>query len=157
MISWAEKGSVMTKMDFSAKTNIHGKIMRWDGKSKLKIDRGEGSVYGLFLYNVVSKRSKENWEDEELISLGFPPPSHDDTVSTTSEESAAAEEADPTIDMVPVAVTDKWSAPLLAVQAGGAEAPRCKFTTTTGPKTSWTAAGFALRAAGTHRKGFFQN
>ena len=83
------------KMDISAKKNIHGKIMRWNGKAKLKNDKGEGSVYGLFLYSVVAKRSKGNWEDEELTTLGIPPPSLDDTLPTTSEESATGVEVDP--------------------------------------------------------------
>ena len=52
-----KKGSVMTRMDRSINTNIHGKVLWWDGKAKLKVEMGEGAIYGLFLYNVVTRRS----------------------------------------------------------------------------------------------------
>ena len=65
---------MIARMDRSTKTNIHGKVLRWDGKAKLKVTPGERAIYGLYLYNVVTRRSESKWEEEELSSLGFPPP-----------------------------------------------------------------------------------
>ena len=110
-ITWAEKGSVMVRMDRSTKTNIHGKVLRWDGKAKLKVTPGTGSIYGLYLYNVVSRRSESRWEEEELSSLGFPPPPQAEGENSASEESTTTVEEDPTMDLEPVVVTKKWSEP----------------------------------------------
>ena len=77
----------MTRMDRSTNINIHGNVLRWDGKAKLKVETGEGAIYGLYLYNVVTRRSDSKWEEEELISLGFPPPPQAEGDSSASEDS----------------------------------------------------------------------
>ena len=47
----------------------------------------------------------------ELTDLGCAPAFVNDTITTTSEESAAEDEADPTIDLAPIVVTEKWTDP----------------------------------------------
>ena len=47
---WAEKARAFTKMDASSKANMHGKLIRWSGSAKIKVDDGEGEAYGLFFF-----------------------------------------------------------------------------------------------------------
>ena len=51
-------------MDASSKVNIHGKLLKWDGKAKIKVDIGEGDAYGLYLHNVRSPSTEEAWEEK---------------------------------------------------------------------------------------------
>ena len=108
---WSEKAYVFTKMDASSKVNIHGKLLRWDGKAKIKIDAGEGDAYGLYLYNVRRPSKDEAWEEEALSEMGFPDRSSDDVIPTTSEESGAEDTVDPTINLDPIIMTKKWESP----------------------------------------------
>ena len=121
----------------------------WDGKAKLKVEMSEGVIYGLYLYNVVARRSKSKWEEEELSSLGFPPPPQSEGHLFSSEESTTTEEEDPTKDLEPVVVTEKWS-------EARVEAHQCRCTTTTRRRILWTAGGFALRADGSLARETYQ-
>ena len=101
----------MTRMDRSARANIHGRWMRWPGEANIKVTKDSGAAFGVYLYTVVTERSTENWEDAALTELGFPSSSRDDTVSTTSEESEEGIAEDPTASLPPVVVTNKWGEP----------------------------------------------
>ena len=81
----------MTRMDRSIKTNIHGKVLRWDGPAKLKVTPGDGAIYGLYLYNVVTRRSESKWEEEKLSSFGFPQPPQAGDDASASEDSSTTE------------------------------------------------------------------
>ena len=98
----------MAKLDQSARTNIHGKWMRWSSVARIKVTREEGEVFGIHLYSVVKERSSEAWEETALTELGFPPASRSDTLSTTSEESGEDDGEDPTADLEPIIVTKGW-------------------------------------------------
>ena len=63
---------MMAKMDESSKLNIHGKLMRWNGKAEIKVDNGEGEVYIMYLHNVRNPSEEEAWEEEALVEMGFP-------------------------------------------------------------------------------------
>ena len=104
---WAEKASVMAKMDENSKFNIHGKLMRWNGTADIKVDSGDGDVYSIYLYNVRNPSEEETWEEEALEEMGFPLATHDDTISTTSEESGVDETDDVTANLEPILMTKK--------------------------------------------------
>ena len=42
----------MAKMYESSNGNIHGTLMRWNGKAAIKVDSGDGDVYSIYLQNV---------------------------------------------------------------------------------------------------------
>ena len=54
--TWAEKAAVMIKMDDSSKNNIHGKLMRWEERATIKVERGECKLCGLYLDNVKTNK-----------------------------------------------------------------------------------------------------
>ena len=106
---WSEKASVFTKMDASSKVNIHGKLLRWSGKAKIKVDEDEGGAYGLFLYNARRPDPEEPWEEVTLAEIGFPGrASTDGAETTTSEESLGESTEDPTLNLPPITMTNKW-------------------------------------------------
>ena len=108
---WGGKANVFTKMGASSKINIHGKLLRWNGKADIRMDEGEGEAYGLYLFNARLPSVDEAWEEEALVEMGFPSRSLDDTISTTSEESGAEDAEDPTLNLEPIKMTQKWKAP----------------------------------------------